>query len=282
MNMDAQWERCATCTPLEDSSTPSSPSPHKHQPLCPQNLTVFFLFPSLTLESNTSHSQASSNPNLSIPMAKKRKSVATRLDEVDRTMYSTFCSAANSLSHLYTQAMNQQKLSFQAGERHSLEKLYQWILRQEEEGSRAATIDIVSYLKNELEYGTEESPMSPRLPFHQQQFQIAMHTNTISASIPSNALAAAVTGQAIRNGQPDQQGKNSVFSNALSSPIRRSLQPFQLAQGGSLSSNIMLSGNGNRNTEIGYLNNPNRDTNSSNSSDGMDMHADSPGHDFSY
>jgi hypothetical protein len=53
-------------------------------------------------------------------MAKKRKSVESRLDEVDRTMYSTFCTTANSLSHLYTHAMNQQKLSFQAGERHAL------------------------------------------------------------------------------------------------------------------------------------------------------------------
>lgn len=53
-------------------------------------------------------------------MAKKRKSVATRLDEVDRTMYTTFCNAANSLSQLYTQAMNQQKIAFQAGERHGM------------------------------------------------------------------------------------------------------------------------------------------------------------------
>ncbi|GKU90732.1 hypothetical protein SLEP1_g4688 [Rubroshorea leprosula] len=53
-------------------------------------------------------------------MGKKRKSIATSLDEVDRTMYASFCSAANSLSQLYTQAMNQQKLSFQAGERHGL------------------------------------------------------------------------------------------------------------------------------------------------------------------
>lgn len=53
-------------------------------------------------------------------MAKKRKSLAMSLDEVDRTMYSSFCSAANSLSQLYTQSMNQQKLSFQAGEREGL------------------------------------------------------------------------------------------------------------------------------------------------------------------
>ncbi|THG03321.1 hypothetical protein TEA_011332 [Camellia sinensis var. sinensis] len=83
-------------------------------------------------------------------MGKKRKSVATSLDEVDRTMYSTFCSAANSLSQLYTQAMNQQKLSFQAGERHGLEKLYQWILRQQEGGSRVNTVDILAHLQKAL------------------------------------------------------------------------------------------------------------------------------------
>ncbi|KAF9593555.1 hypothetical protein IFM89_024173 [Coptis chinensis] len=85
-------------------------------------------------------------------MTKKRKSVATRLDEVDRTMYSTFCSAANSLSQLYTQALNQQQLVFEAGERHALEKLYEWILRQQEESSRVTTSDIFSYLQNELDY----------------------------------------------------------------------------------------------------------------------------------
>uniref|UniRef100_A0A7N0UK93 Uncharacterized protein n=1 Tax=Kalanchoe fedtschenkoi TaxID=63787 RepID=A0A7N0UK93_KALFE len=80
-------------------------------------------------------------------MAKKRKSVATRLDEVDRNTYTTFCSAANSLSQLYSNAMSQQRLSFQAGERHSLEKLYQWINKQQEEGAGVSTGDIVAYLQ---------------------------------------------------------------------------------------------------------------------------------------
>jgi hypothetical protein len=54
-------------------------------------------------------------------MARKRKTeAAPRLDEADRTLYSTFCGAANSLSQLYSQAMAQQKLSFQSGERHAL------------------------------------------------------------------------------------------------------------------------------------------------------------------
>ncbi|XP_045820835.1 uncharacterized protein LOC123913940 [Trifolium pratense] len=212
-------------------------------------------------------------------MAKKRKSVESRLDEVDRTMYSTFCTTANSLSHLYTHAMNQQKLSFQAGERHALEKMYQWILRQQQEGMRVTTIDIVSHLQNELEYGAEESSVSPRQSI-QPNSQTAIQTN-FGASIPSNTFGSAVAGQGIRTGQTDQV-KNSVFANALSSPIRRSLQSYHLAQGSSPSSNLMSSGNGTRNNEMTYPSGQSRDTNSSNSSDCMDMHADSPGHDFSY
>ncbi|KAJ0969991.1 hypothetical protein J5N97_022868 [Dioscorea zingiberensis] len=53
-------------------------------------------------------------------MSKKRKSEANLMEEVDRTMYSTFCVAANSLSHLYSLAVNQHKLAFHAGERHAL------------------------------------------------------------------------------------------------------------------------------------------------------------------
>jgi hypothetical protein len=54
-------------------------------------------------------------------MARKRKTeAAPRLDEADRTFYSTFCGAANSLSQLYSQAIAQQKQSFHAGELHAL------------------------------------------------------------------------------------------------------------------------------------------------------------------
>jgi hypothetical protein len=62
------------------------------------------------------------------------------------------------------------------------------------------------------------------------------------------------------------QSKNSmVFSNALSSPVRRSLQPYHLEQGG----------------DTGYfVNGVNRDTNPTASNDSsMDMHSDSPAHD---
>ncbi|KAG8373285.1 hypothetical protein BUALT_Bualt11G0008000 [Buddleja alternifolia] len=234
-------------------------------------------------------------------MAKKRKSDATRLDEVDRGMYTTFCSAANSLSQLYSQAMHHQRLSFQAGERHSLEKLYNWILRQQEDGARVMTGDILAYMqvalhiantcfsnvsfvglpslnrnynKNELDYGTEDPPPSPRPPFQQHSQVVNQSTHT---GYPVSSNAFGPSSQGIRSGNSDQS-KNSVFSNALSSPVRRSLQHYHLSQGG-------YNGNNNNNATRSNENSGNqaRDQNALSSNDtSMDMHADSPGHDSPY
>ncbi|XP_041008494.1 uncharacterized protein LOC121252766 [Juglans microcarpa x Juglans regia] len=208
-------------------------------------------------------------------MAKKRKSDATRLDEVDRSIYTSFCSAANSLSQLYTHSMNQQRLSFQVGERHALDKLYQLVLRQQEEGSRVTTMDIVSYLQNELEHGADEPPMSPRLPFQNQHAQNAMHPTILGSPVSSGPFRVATVGHGVRSGQSDNQPRNSVFSNALSSPVRRSIQSYHqsLSQGGY---------QGPRNGETNICHLQNRDTNSANFNDCMDMHADSPAHDFRY
>ncbi|XP_022774088.1 uncharacterized protein LOC111316388 [Durio zibethinus] len=147
-------------------------------------------------------------------MAKKRKSDATRLDEVDRSICTSFCSAANSLSQLYTQAMNHLRLSFQASE------VTRW-----------------------------SAPYS-----HQQM------------------------AQGVRSG--DNLVKNSVLSNALSSPVCRSLQHYPLVQGGYNSNNVVSSINGQHNIESNYSHQQNRDVNFPSSNNSMDMHADCPGHYF--
>ncbi|KAK7391221.1 hypothetical protein VNO78_19633 [Psophocarpus tetragonolobus] len=173
-------------------------------------------------------------------MGKKRKSIATSLDEVDRTIYSSFSSAANSLSHLYTLSMNHQKLSFQAGERHSLEKLYQWIWRQQESGSRVATVDILTYVQNELDYCGEELCMSPRAPQQHQQSQ------------PTCSGFPVISG----------------FSNALSNPVR------QIGEGGNYTSGLSM-GNGTRSIGPSFLHQQSRDSAAFSSNDSaMDMHAD--------
>ncbi|WOK99161.1 hypothetical protein Cni_G07873 [Canna indica] len=208
-------------------------------------------------------------------MARKRKSEATGLDEVDRTLYSTFCGAANSLSQLYTQAMNQQKISFQAGERHALEKLYQWIVRKHEEGSRVTVADIVAHMQTEMDYSGEDTLVPPRPPFQNQHHQTTMNSHPVIQT-PSSLFAQPTVGIAPRSGQTDQP-KNSVFSNALSSPVRRSLQPYHLANGSEFYANDTLpTGNpGVRNHDS----NQNRESNSTSSNDSsMDIHTDSPPH----
>ncbi|KAJ6815896.1 uncharacterized protein M6B38_418650 [Iris pallida] len=113
-------------------------------------------------------------------------------------MYSSFCSAANSLSQLYTHATNHQKISFQAGERHALEKVYQWILRQHEEDSRVTITDIISRIQNEIDYGGEDAATSPRLHHPQQCLPTAMH-------FPNS-------GNGVRN-HDDSSGSNPPGSN---------------------------------------------------------------------
>ncbi|RLN34941.1 uncharacterized protein C2845_PM03G32590 [Panicum miliaceum] len=221
---------------------------------------------------------------------KKRKAEAARLEETDRALYGAFRGAANSLSQLYTLAMGAQKASFHAGERHAMlfysewkrlwasplctlqharvrlgglvrfrEKLYEWILRQHENGLRLTVADIASHIQHEIQYGGDNASASPRSQYPSQITAPTVHIPNTSNQQPSPS--------SFMPGNPGlAQSKNSmVFSNALSSPIRRSLQPYHLEQGG----------------DAGYFaNGASRDANPTASNDSsMDMHSDSPAHD---
>ncbi|KAE8682299.1 exocyst complex component 2-like [Hibiscus syriacus] len=177
--------------------------------------------------------------------------------------------------------MNQQKLSFQAGKRHVLDNIYEWIWRQQEGGSRVTTMDILSYLQNELDYD-EEPSMSPRAASQQQHPQPTMQFMNSSFMVSSGSSGQTV-GQGTHPGHCDQQSKNLVFSNALSSPVGRSLQHYHIAQEGYCPNSGVPSGNGVRNNEPSFLQNQTRDSNPHSSSDTlMDMHADSPSHESTY
>lgn len=127
-------------------------------------------------------------------------------------------------------------------------------------------------LQNELDYGTEETPSLPLL--QQQQSQTATQLAHSGHPVSSNAFGASAAGQGLRSGNTDQT-KNSVFSNALSSPVRRSLQHYHLSQGGNFANTAMRNNDSNGNQT--------RDPNPPSSNDtSMDMHADSPGHDSPY
>lgn len=139
-----------------------------------------------------------------------------------------------------------------------------------------------SYLKvhlscqSELDYSGEDHSMSPRPP--QNQHSQPMLFPNSGFPVSSGSIGVAAPGHDVRL-HHDPQSKNYVFSNALSSPVRQSLQNYQVAQGGYFSNNVQLS-IGARNNETN-LHHQNGDSNSYNSADAaMDMHSDSPGHDF--
>nr|CAB3473427.1 unnamed protein product [Digitaria exilis] len=199
-------------------------------------------------------------------MARKRKTdAAPRLDEADRTLYSTFCGAANSLSQLYTQAMAQQKLSFQAGERHAF--VCTPSLRPIPISLPPKFCLLVFGLSHEMDYGGTDAHVSPRVHQHPQ---IANPFTNSVAPPASGVYGQTAAGLAPRPSLSDQS-KNTIFSNALSSPVRRSLQNYHLAQG---------AGNGGRNSEPNSAG-ANRETNSASSNDtSMDMVSDSAGNEF--
>ncbi|XP_077247747.1 uncharacterized protein LOC143887548 isoform X1 [Tasmannia lanceolata] len=164
-------------------------------------------------------------------MSRKRKSESSGLDELHRALDTTFCNAANSLSQLYAQSQNQQLLRSQIGERNALEKLHQWIMRRQEEGPRVNVADIVAYLQNELNYGGEDALMPP--PPQNPNSNAQMLFSTPSIQMPQGAFGPATCGQ----------GSRTFFANALSSPVRSSLQPFHMAHGGVYGGNVLQGSN---------------------------------------
>ncbi|KAL6618669.1 hypothetical protein ACP70R_033808 [Stipagrostis hirtigluma subsp. patula] len=206
-------------------------------------------------------------------MVRKRKTeAAPRLDEADRTLYSTFCGAANSLSQLYSQAIAQQKQSFHAGELHALpyEKLYQWILRKYEEESRLTVADIMAHIQHEMDYGSSDAHVVSRV--HQYPQSSGQQFGNVSSLLPAGlpGQASGLAPRAINT----EQSKNTIFSNALSSPVRQSLQNYHPvhAQGPD---------SGDQNSSEANSGAQNRETNSAGSIDTtMDMISDSAANEY--
>lgn len=119
--------------------------------------------------------------------------------------------------------------------------------------------NILIFLQNELDYSGEEPSMSPRTPHQHQNSQPIQFTNS-GFVVSSGTSGPTTAAQGTRSEHCDQQSKNSVFSNALSSPIRRSLQNYHIAQGGYCPAGGSLSGNGTRNNEPNFLQHHNKDS----------------------
>ncbi|PWA84999.1 hypothetical protein CTI12_AA154600 [Artemisia annua] len=105
------------------------------------------------------------------------------------------------------------------------EKLYQWISKQQAEGLRVTSDDILAYIQAELESYVEEPSTGPRAPQQQHTQAVSPFTNSGPSGFPTGV-------QGFRSEQSDQQPRNYIFSNALSSPVRRSLQNYHISQEG--------------------------------------------------
>eukprot|EP00850_Spirogloea_muscicola_P009479 SM000053S17436 [mRNA] locus=s53:289053:290080:- [translate_table: standard] len=165
-------------------------------------------------------------------MAKKRKSEAARLDEAERTLYSSFCAAANSVSQLYTQAQAQQRVAFQAGQRSALERVHQWALREQPGTAHVAREHLFAFLQREFEQEAAPLPSAPPLA-HQlaaataaaalppYPYQLHLQHPLPAAAAPPPRLGGGGSGN---GGNVSDQGKGSMFAAAaaVSSPTRRS------------------------------------------------------------
>lgn len=100
-----------------------------------------------------------------------------------------------------------------------------------------------------------------------------MHLANTSFPVSSTSFGPTTAAQGPRSAHFDHHQPKNVFSNALSSPVRRSLQQYHLPQGNYFPNNVMQSGSGLRNNETNFPNNQIRDSNDLL----MDMHSDSPG-----
>lgn len=120
--------------------------------------------------------------------------------------------------------------------------------------------------------------MSPRLQFQHQHSQPTVQLVNPSIQTSSGPIGQATVGMGPQSCHSDQT-KNSVFSNALSSPVRRSLQPFHMAQGGYYQNNVLPTGNAVSKNHEANFHLQNRDSNTFGSNDSsMDMHEESPTH----
>lgn len=92
-------------------------------------------------------------------MGKKRRIDAVDLD-AERTLYSSFVSAANSMSQLYSQAVQQQRKSSAAASRQTLERVLGFVLKEYGNSDMVPKAAILQFLQQEYEAvdGSEHLP----------------------------------------------------------------------------------------------------------------------------
>jgi hypothetical protein len=103
-------------------------------------------------------------------MGKKRK---LEVDiEAERSLYSSFVQAANAVSQLYTQGVQQQRRSAAAASKATLERVVTFVLRQEEGSETISKAALLQFLQHEYENADSSDATTPQpqmqfMPFQQ-------------------------------------------------------------------------------------------------------------------
>ncbi|KAL6966229.1 hypothetical protein U1Q18_032009 [Sarracenia purpurea var. burkii] len=109
-------------------------------------------------------------------MAQSRRKVGFNDgDEGGREMSSIFLSAANDLSQLYAQTLNLHKIAFDAGRRHALAKVHQWVQLKLQDGKLVTVADIYAYLQEELNKNEATSELQLMRSSESQQIDGSTH-----------------------------------------------------------------------------------------------------------
>lgn len=140
-------------------------------------------------------------------MAKKRKSEVDL--DAERTLYSSFVSAANAVSQLYTQASQQQRRAAATASRQTLERIICFVLKESAENSTLNSSALLQYLQQEYEsVDTCEHPSQ-----HNPVYQLL--------PVPSHGVSVP---SALDGGNQDCNLKHpraGNLSGAFTSPSRR-------------------------------------------------------------
>eukprot|EP00899_Mesostigma_viride_P003425 jgi/Mesvir1/13083/Mv06067-RA.1 len=145
-------------------------------------------------------------------MGKKRKKGIEDI-ELERSLYNSFCTAANSVSQLYTQAQHQQKRAFAAGARTSTERILQWLTKEYAGSPHLPVEAIAAFLMKEVDRldsddaALSEQYLSITQQQQQQQQQAAAATAaaTAAARQPPAQAPAHPAGQAREAGHAAMQ-----------------------------------------------------------------------------
>lgn len=144
-------------------------------------------------------------------MGKKRK---PELDlEVERTMYGSFVTAANAVSQLYTQAVQQQRRAAVSASRATLEKVVGFALRENPGGDQLSKSALLQFLQHEYEHVEDQEYVAQQAPVQMMPFMASGMAGG----------AAVTTSDDSQDNHHGGSNKASRHASHATSPMMRSM-----------------------------------------------------------